>query len=498
MLGFSAIEQKTSSHRGVSSKRAPARPTTLAVVTTNESPSVPAAHARPSQDERRAVGLWALALSVVLDAAAVLFWLRIVVGPSPGRTPKLFGAIYVAVAVALLIPTHRRGRVVPRPSEIVLTVAGRVALAPLLTAMLTLTQQDPLIKTLNIRVYAFLVGTTAITVLLARLVVFKLTQMARRRGYDLEDTLIVGAGPVGVQVAEALDENHEFGLTPYGFLDRFEDELPYPTVGRPEDLFDVLADTGIRHVVLAFGSASEIEIVSYVRQVAHLPVTFYAVPRFFELGASHGGVGHEVDGFSLVPLRRPGSHCGMWPVKRAFDLLVASVMLVVTAPVMLACAIAVKLSSPGPVLFRQVRVSTDGMPFEILKFRSMTVNDDSETQWTVDADARVTSVGRFLRKSHLDELPQMINVLKGEMSIVGPRPERPHFVEQFGTEIDGYHHRHRVPAGITGWAQVNGFWGDSSIESRVRLDNRYIENWSLWRDLVISMRTIPTFLGKRR
>ena len=117
---------------------------------------------------------------------------------------------------------------------------------------------------------------------------------------------------------------------------------------------------------------------------------------------------------------------------------------------------------------------------------------------SVDDDDRVTAVGRFLRKSHLDELPQIINVLKGEMSIVGPRPERPYFVEQFTDEIDGYAERHRVPAGITGWAQVNGFWGDTSIEARVRLDNRYIENWSLWRDLVIALRTIPTLLGKRR
>ncbi len=150
------------------------------------------------------------------------------------------------------------------------------------------------------------------------------------------------------------------------------------------------------------------------------------------------------------------------------------------------------------MFFRQVRVGVGGAPFEMYKFRSMRVNDDHHTTWSVDDDQRVTRVGAFLRKTHLDELPQLINVLRGEMSIVGPRPERPYFVEQFSTEIDGYSERHRVPVGITGWAQVNGFWGDSSIEARVRLDNRYIENWSLWRDLVIAMRTVPTLLGKRR
>jgi lipopolysaccharide/colanic/teichoic acid biosynthesis glycosyltransferase len=174
------------------------------------------------------------------------------------------------------------------------------------------------------------------------------------------------------------------------------------------------------------------------------------------------------------------------------------VLLLLVSPIMLACAVAVKLTSPGPVFFRQVRIGIGGRPFEILKFRTMRVNEDSATQWSVTDDDRVTVVGKVLRPSHLDELPQLFNVLKGEMSLVGPRPERPHFVEQFGEQIDGYHFRHRVPVGITGWAQVNGYWGDTSIETRVRLDNRYIENWSLWRDLVIGMRTIPTLLGKRR
>ena len=145
-----------------------------------------------------------------------------------------------------------------------------------------------------------------------------------------------------------------------------------------------------------------------------------------------------------------------------------------------------------------MRVGVSGIPFQIYKFRSMRVNDDHHTTWSVDDDDRVTRVGEFLRSTHLDELPQLFNVIRGDMSIVGPRPERPYFVEQFSSEIDGYGDRHRVPVGITGWAQVNGYWGDTSIEARVRLDNRYIENWSPWRDLVIALRTIPTLLGRRR
>jgi exopolysaccharide biosynthesis polyprenyl glycosylphosphotransferase len=260
----------------------------------------------------------------------------------------------------------------------------------------------------------------------------------------------------------------------------------------------VLEQTQVRNVVLAFGAASEAELVAAIRRCSVLPVQFYTVPRFFELGVTAANVGYEVDGFALVPMRRPGHGHSMWPLKRAFDLVVASVLLVLASPVLLACAVLVKLSSPGPVLFKQVRVGVSGVPFQIFKFRSMRVNDDHHTTWSVDDDERVTRIGDVLRRSHLDELPQLFNVIRGDMSIVGPRPERPYFVEQFSSEIDGYGDRHRVPVGITGWAQVNGYWGDTSIEARVRLDNRYIENWSPWRDLVIALRTIPTLLGGRR
>ena len=499
MLEFPAAEFSTDPRLERGSDRPPVvLPERPISVVPDEGESDRPVAALPDQAQRRAVGIWALTLSVGLDALAIFLCLRFMVGPVSGKTEQFFGLLYVVVAVLLLAPTHRRGRVVPRPSEVLVSVAARLCLAPLLTAMMTLTMQTPLLENLDMRVYAILVILTLATVLAGRVIVFNLTQWARRRGYDLEDTLIVGSGPVGVKVAEGLTENHEFGLAPYGFVDRFDDDLPYPMVGRPEQLIEILAETHIRHVVLAFGSSSETELVSYIREAVDLPVTFYAVPRFFELGSSGCLVGHEVDGFALTPLRRAGRSHGAWPAKRAFDLFVASVMLLLTWPVLVACAIVVRLSSPGPVFFRQVRVGFNGRPFEILKFRSMRENEDSETLWTADSDARVTSVGRFLRKSHLDELPQIINVLKGEMSIVGPRPERPHFAEKFSGSIDGYEHRHRVPVGITGWAQVNGFWGDSSIESRVRLDNRYIENWSLWRDLVISLRTIPTLLGKRR
>jgi exopolysaccharide biosynthesis polyprenyl glycosylphosphotransferase len=454
------------------------------------------------QQDRLAVGRTLRLLGHLLDAAALVTPLMISSFGQNAAISMRVVLLFALVGTILLWPTHRRGRLVIGPSEGLVSVIARVGLAPVVTSgLLTLTRLGDLSNAgrfIDVVAIVQILAVTLPLVLLGRLISFRLAGLARRRGYDLEDTLIVGTGPVGVEVATALQDNPEFGLVPCGFVDRFDDELTLPLVGRPEHLPEILARTGARHVVLAFGAAGEEELVGIIRRCHDTRVQFYAVPRLFELGVSHEAVGHEVDGLPLVPGRRPGTASGMWPAKRAFDVVASSLLLLLTAPVSLACAAAVKLTSPGPVFFRQVRIGIGGRPFEILKFRTMKVNDDSATQWSVDEDDRVTAAGRFLRPSHLDELPQLINVVRGEMSLVGPRPERPHFVEQFGAEIDGYHYRHRVPAGITGWAQVNGFWGDSSIETRVRLDNRYIENWSLWRDLVIGLRTIPTLLGKRR
>ncbi len=453
--------------------------------------------------ERLAVGRLLRLLGHSLDYVALalpLFLAELLFGvPVPGRLVLLFAL----VGTLLLWPTARRGRLVVVPSEGLVSVIARVGLAPVVTLIIvSLVRMDPFAsggRTIEVFAIVQIVVATIPLILLGRLVTFRLVNLARARGYDLEDTLVLGTGPVGVEVADALANNPEFGLVPTGFVDRFDDEeLPLPIVGRPEHLPEIVQRTGVRHVILAFGAAGEEELVGIVRRCHDQAVQFYAVPRLFELGISAEHVGHEVAGLPIVPLRPAAAATGMWPAKRAFDIVASSLLLLLTAPLMAACALAVKLSSPGPVFFRQIRIGIGGRPFEILKFRTMRVNDDSATHWSVDDDDRVTKIGHVLRPTHLDELPQLVNVLRGEMSLVGPRPERPHFVEQFGAEIDGYHFRHRVPVGITGWAQVHGYWGDTSIETRVRLDNRYIENWSLWRDLVIGLRTIPTLLGRRR
>ncbi len=454
-----------------------------------------------SPSDRRAVGRFVAYIGHLLDAIAVGIPFLLSSFVSGGMVSRSVVALFVVVVTVLLWPTHRRDRHVIAPSEGLLSLAGRVAIAPVFTwAILALVRfQGGLGGTRMLDTVAIMqiVVVTFPLILVGRIISYHLWTRARQHGYDLEDTLILGSGPTGVEVAEALQGNPHVGLVPCGFVDRFETNAgDLPLVGHPHDLPAILNATGVQNVVIAFGGVPESELVGIVRRCRGLEVQFYMVPRLFELGVSAGDLGHEVDGLPLVKVTTP--HQREMRAKRMFDLVLSVVLCVLTAPLMIACALAVRLNSRGPVFFRQVRVGIDGGPFEILKFRSMKVNDDSSTQWSVDDDDRVTLVGKFLRPTHLDELPQLFNVLRGDMSLVGPRPERPHFVEQFSAEVDGYEERHRVPVGITGWAQVNGYWGDSSIERRVRLDNRYIENWSMWRDLVIALRTFPTLFGKRR
>jgi exopolysaccharide biosynthesis polyprenyl glycosylphosphotransferase len=225
------------------------------------------------------------------------------------------------------------------------------------------------------------------------------------------------------------------------------------------------------------------------------------VPRFFELRLPRERARtDDLWGIPLTRLTSAGPRVIERRMKRLLDVVAASAGVIVAAPVLAAAALAVRMSSPGPILFRQLRVGQGGRTFDLLKFRSMMVNDDSDTAWSVADDDRVTRVGRFLRRTSLDEMPQLLNVLRGDMSLVGPRPERPHFVQQFSAAIPGYRDRLRVPAGLTGWAQVHGLRGDTSIVDRVRFDNAYIENWSLWLDVVILARTLREALmgGERR
>lgn len=325
-------------------------------------------------------------------------------------------------------------------------------------------------------------------------------------------TLIIGAGRVGAKVERRLLEQPALGLLPVGYLD--SDPPPQEMVperrgavlGTPAEVARLADLTGAKHVVLGFTSTPDSELLPLVRQCEERGIDISLVPRFFDSVNTKIGLEH-LGALPMFGLHSINPNGWRFAVKHLLDRIVAGVLLVMLAPALAAAAIAVKLSSPGPVLFRQRRIGRDGRTFEILKFRSMELlkqeasiaanviplHADVAPGGVEGADRR-TRVGSFLRRTSLDELPQLLNVVKGDMSLVGPRPERPEFVEAFGMRVYRYDDRHRVKSGITGWAQVNGLRGNTSLSDRVEWDNWYISNWSLWLDVRIMFLTLVAVL----
>lgn len=407
--------------------------------------------------------------------------------PAAGRLDAPILGFALLSLLTLAVSGLQRSRINPRISDDVSLIFGRLAVAAVLIAPFAAFNHH------LIRFFKFGPAAALIFILAARALAYTLVRWARANGLVFEPTLIVGTGKLGVRLAKTLQKHSEYGLFPIGFLDSSssEEELPVPLLGGIRDLTEVVLGRNVKRVIIAFGRMRSSDLVPMIRACDRLPVELHVMPRLYELGVAPEGIyTDEIWGIPLIRLRRSALRSAAWRLKRAFDLIVVSITLVLTSPIFVATAIAVKISSPGPVFFKQKRIGQQAQIFSLLKFRTMMMNDESESRWTVADDERVTKLGRFLRRTSLDELPQLINVLRGEMSLVGPRPERPYFVDQFRVAVPHYDDRHRVPAGITGWAQVHGLRGDTSIPDRALFDNFYVENWSLWRDIVILFRTI--------
>jgi exopolysaccharide biosynthesis polyprenyl glycosylphosphotransferase len=276
------------------------------------------------------------------------------------------------------------------------------------------------------------------------------------------------------------------------------DVLTVPVLGGDEALASTIAAYDIEDVIVAFGSLKEDQLVEVLRTCDRLECEIFFVPRLFELHAVSREMDH-VWGLPLVRQHRAAFRSASWRIKRLLDVLLSGAALLALAPLLVVLAFAVRLEGGPGILFRQTRVGLDERPFELLKFRSLRPvdGDESATRWNIAHDDRLGPVGRMLRQSSLDELPQLWNILRGDMSLVGPRPERPHFVNTFTSTLPRYPARHRVPAGLTGWAQVHGLRGDTSIADRARFDNYYIENWSLGLDLRILLMTLVSVLTRR-
>ena len=313
----------------------------------------------------------------------------------------------------------------------------------------------------------------------------------RGSGYNLKHVVVIGTGALALQYQEDLAAEAELGFHIHGFVgDRKRARVKEEAWLGPFETLDGHLTADINEAVIALEPEEYDKIREIIAICERNGVKYSVLPFYNDIIPAHPVI-ETIGRSKLINMRSNRlDNIGWSLLKRSFDLLVSLVTLIVLSPLMLLIAIGVKLSSPGPVLFRQRRVGFEKQEFEMLKFRSMRVNDQAETAWTKKTDERRTPFGSFLRKTSLDELPQLWNVLKGEMSLVGPRPELPYFVEKFRESIPFYMVKHQVKPGMTGWAQVHGFRGDTSVKKRIELDLWYIENWSVWLDIRILVQTV--------
>ena len=306
--------------------------------------------------------------------------------------------------------------------------------------------------------------------------------------------LLVGTGDIAKMILQKTIGSPQLGYRVIGFVDGngAGGEIEgLPILGSQGDLTTVLKRHHVQEVMIALREASHDQLLDIISACESEHATVRIFPDLFQIIASDLRIS-DLDGLPLLTVRDVALRGWKLTAKRMIDVTISAMGLIFLSPVLLLIGLAIVIESKGSIFYSQVRVGLDGRPFQMLKFRSMRVDAEKETGpvWATQDDPRRTHVGSFLRETSLDELPNLINVLMGEMSIVGPRPERPVFVEQFGQVVPRYMERHKEKAGITGWAQVNGLRGDTSIVDRTKYDIYYIENWSLLFDLKIVLRTM--------
>ncbi len=337
----------------------------------------------------------------------------------------------------------------------------------------------------------------------SRLVLRKTLRNMRKKGYNMKHVLLVGYSRAAEQYIDRLQWNPQWGYSIYGVLD---DTVPSGTLYKG---VKVLGEVNLLYEMLAKHNMDEIAITLDLKDYDRLEEIVNACEKFgvhtkfvpdYDRVIPTRPYTEDLMGMPVINIRYvPLASTGNMVIKRLMDIVGSLFGIIISSPILLIAALLVKISSPGPIIFKQERVGLHNKPFYMYKFRSMKLQtEESEKKaWTVKDDPRVTGIGKFLRRTSLDELPQLFNILKGDMSLVGPRPERPLFVEKFMEEIPRYMVKHQVRPGLTGWAQVNGLRGDTSIRRRIDYDIYYIENWSVSFDLKIIFLTFFTgFINK--
>ena len=344
--------------------------------------------------------------------------------------------------------------------------------------------------------------TNTVMMILERYAVRLFIRNLRRKGYNKKHVLLLGYNSLGKEFLKRIIANKDLGYrliavldepTDGGRLSSLASEGGQGTqVGDLEDLDKYLEEYDVDEIFIAL-KITQYERLGKILQISEKQgVRVNIIPAYHKYVPSKSSI-EELAGMQVINLRHvPLDYLGNRIIKRGLDILMSSIAIILTSPIMIITALLVKVTSEGPVLFKQERIGLNKKPFMMYKFRSMREQkpDEEKVQWTVENDPRKTKVGTFIRKTSIDELPQFFNVLMGDMSMIGPRPERPYFVEQFKEEVPKYMIKHHVRPGITGWAQVNGWRGDTSIEKRIECDIYYIENWNVWLDIKVIFLTI--------
>lgn len=327
-----------------------------------------------------------------------------------------------------------------------------------------------------------------------RILYFGIARHLIKCGYQQKSVLLIGGGRVAEKTMNQILSMRNVGYRLYGILaDNYHESLPKGFyLGKLEEFYEIVRSGKMDEVIIALPLRKEKVIAEMVEKCEREGIRVRIVPDFFRI-IPNRAVLENIGEIPLIAIRtEPLTALRNRVLKRAFDIIFSLAVLILFSPVFLFLSIIIKMTSEGPIFFKQKRIGINHAEFEMYKFRSMTLQqkEESDTIWTTSNDSRVTAIGKFMRKNDLDEFPQFWNVLIGDMSVVGPRPEREHFVEQFKKDIPHYKVRHFVKSGITGLAQINGWRGDTSIEKRVELDIYYLENWSFWLDMKIIWLTV--------
>ena len=470
--------------------------------------SVPAENKTLAQRMRR--GRWSTVVTVLLDlllaviAVVVgLFWAK----QSNDDIPPVWLCLLYAPAMVAVLSVRRVYRRRLNRSFLdefwpVETGAALAAMVLLASVALAGASDTPGATVLRIWTVA------AVLLPFGRLLRVASQRHLRRREILKSPTLIVGNGLIAHRIIGRLLTMPELGLSPIGLISQgspwsgtdgtaLTSDIPH--LGTPAEIEKIIQETGAECIVIAFARESDESLTRVVRIAHQHDLRVWVVPRMFDVVGERAWIEH-VGGLPLLTLPHTNPRGWQFALKHGSDRVLAAIGLLAISPLFLTLMLLVRLSSPGPIFFRQPRIGRDGRVFDCLKFRSMRPETDADAEFQLSAGSapggiegadRRTTIGKIMRATSMDELPQLLNVVMGDMSLVGPRPERPEFVDLFEAQIRRYGERHRVKAGMTGWAQVHGLRGQTSIADRAEWDNYYIENWSLALDLKILALTIP-------